>query len=156
MFPVPESAVSVIRDGAPVQISISGLNRTVQGKVTRFSRQLNPQTRTMETEVDVPNDDLSITPGMYGWAELTLEEHKDVLSVPVQALSVGEQTRPCTSSTATAKSRSGRSSSAWKRPTERRSSAAWKRANSSTSATAARSGSVRPVQAKILPSSQTG
>ncbi len=90
MFPVPESAVSVIRDGAAVQISISGLNRTVQGKVTRFSRQLNPQTRTMETEVDVPNDDLSITPGMYGWAELTLEEHKDVLSVPVQALSVGE------------------------------------------------------------------
>lgn len=90
MFPVPESAVSAIRTDAPVQISISGLNRTVQGKVTRFSRQLNPQTRTMETEVDVPNDDLAITPGMYGWAELTLEERKDVLSVPVQAIAVGE------------------------------------------------------------------
>ena len=90
MFPVPESAVSAIRTGAPVRVSISGLNRTVEGKVTRFSRELNPQTRTMETEVDVPNDDLGITPGMYGWAELTLEEHKDVLSVPVQALSVGE------------------------------------------------------------------
>lgn len=90
MFPVPESAVSAVQEGAPVQIEVSGLNRTVQGKVTRFSRQLNLQTRTMEAEVDLPNDDLSITPGMFGWAELTLEEHKDVLSVPVQALNTGE------------------------------------------------------------------
>ena len=90
MFPVPESAVSAVQADAPVQIEVSGLGRTVQGKVTRFSRQLNLQTRTMEAEVDLPNDDLSITPGMFGWAELTLEEHKDVLSVPVQALNTGE------------------------------------------------------------------
>ncbi|MBE7157312.1 MAG: efflux RND transporter periplasmic adaptor subunit [Rhodospirillales bacterium] len=90
MFPVPESAVAHIQNGAPVQITINGLGRTVQGSVNRFRRQLNPQTRTMETEVDVPNDDLSITPGMFGWAELTLEEHNDALSIPVQALSVGE------------------------------------------------------------------
>ena len=90
MFPVPESAVSAIQNGAPVEIEINGLGRTVKGNVTRFSHQLNPQTRTMEAEVDVPNDDLSITPGMFGWAELTLEEHKDVLCVPVQALVAGE------------------------------------------------------------------
>ena len=90
IFPVPESAVSAIQTGAPVQIEITGLGRTVQGKVTRFSRQLNLQTRTMQAEVDLPNDDLSITPGMFGWAELTLEEHQDVLNVPVQALNTGE------------------------------------------------------------------
>ncbi len=45
----------------------------------------------METEVDIPNPDLGITPGMYGWAELTLEEHKDVLNVPVEAVSSGEE-----------------------------------------------------------------
>ena len=90
MFPVPESAVSVIQNGTPVEIRINGLDRTVKGNVTRFSRQMNTQTRTMEAEVDLPNDDLSITPGMFGWAQLTLEEHKDVLSVPVQAISPGE------------------------------------------------------------------
>jgi multidrug efflux pump subunit AcrA (membrane-fusion protein) len=58
--------------------------------VTRFSRQLNPESRTMETEVDLKNDDLAITPGMYGWATLTLDEHKNVLSVPVEALGGGE------------------------------------------------------------------
>ncbi len=91
IIPVPESAVSIIRDGAAVQLEISGLDgRTVEGTVTRFSRQLDAQTRTMETEVDVPNNGLSITPGMFGWAELTLDERKDVLNVPVQALSAGE------------------------------------------------------------------
>ena len=89
MFPVPESAVSSVQVGKPVQIAVSGLNRNVTGTVTRFSRQLNEQTRTMQTEVDIPNDDLSITPGMYGWAQLTLEEHKDILNLPVQAVAVG-------------------------------------------------------------------
>ena len=90
MFPVPESAVAAVHDGAPVEIRLNGLDRTVAGKVTRYSHQMNPQTRTMETEVDIPNDDLSITPGMFGWAELTLEVHKDVLCVPVQALKAGD------------------------------------------------------------------
>ena len=90
MFPVPESAVGAVHDGTPVEICIDGIDRTVSGKVTRFSHQMNPQTRTMETEVDIPNDDLGITPGMFGWAELTLEEHQDVLCVPVQALKAGD------------------------------------------------------------------
>ena len=86
MFPVPESAAATVQNGIPVKIEVSGLDRTLHGNVTRFARQLNPETRTMETEVDIPNDDLSVTPGMFGWAILTLEEHKDVLSVPVEAV----------------------------------------------------------------------
>ena len=89
-FPVPESAVSTVQNGAPVRIEISGLRRAIQGSVSRFSRELNPQTRTMEVEVDVPNDDGSITPGMFGWAELTLQEHPDAVNIPVQAVATGE------------------------------------------------------------------
>jgi RND family efflux transporter MFP subunit len=89
-FPVPESAVASVKEGVPVGIEVSGLDRTLQGTVTRFSKQLDPETRTMETEVDIPNPDLGITPGMYGWAELTIEERKDVLNVPVEAVSSGE------------------------------------------------------------------
>jgi RND family efflux transporter MFP subunit len=90
MFPVPESAIGAIKEGVPVTIQVSGLNRTVKGNVTRYARQLNPESRTMETEVDLKNEDLSITPGMYGWATLTLEERKGVLSVPVEAMGGGE------------------------------------------------------------------
>lgn len=91
MFPVPESAVATVQDGVQVRIEVSGLDRTLHGAVTRFSRQLNPETRTMETEVDIPNPDLSITPGMFGWADLTIDEHKDVLNVPVEAISSGDE-----------------------------------------------------------------
>jgi RND family efflux transporter MFP subunit len=90
-FPVPESAVASVKVGAPVEIEVSGLDRSLQGTVTRFARQLDPDTRTMETEVDIPNPDLAITPGMYGWADLTVETRKDVLNVPVEAISSGEQ-----------------------------------------------------------------
>ena len=62
-FPVPESVVGSVQDGVPVKIEVSGLHRTLDGNVTRFARQLNPDTRTMETEVDIHNDDLGITPG---------------------------------------------------------------------------------------------
>jgi multidrug efflux pump subunit AcrA (membrane-fusion protein) len=40
----------------------------------------------METEVDLPNPDLTITAGMFGVATLLLEQHRDALAVPVQAL----------------------------------------------------------------------
>ena len=89
LFPVPESAVAAVRQGVPVKIDVSGLGRTLEGKVTRFSRHLDPETRTMETEVDLPNADLSITPGMYGWVELTVEQRNDVLNVPVEAIAPG-------------------------------------------------------------------
>lgn len=90
MFPVPETAVTSVKEGVPVTIQVSGLNKTLQGYVTRFARQLNPESRSMETEVDLKNDDLAITPGMYGWATLTLDERKNVLSIPVEALGGGE------------------------------------------------------------------
>ena len=52
----------------------------------RFTRSVSLDTRTMETEIDVENKDLSLMPGMY--ADTTIEvEHKDnALAVPVQAV----------------------------------------------------------------------
>ena len=41
-------------------------------KIVRFTRDVNFETRTMETEVDVQNRDLSISPGMYANTMLRL------------------------------------------------------------------------------------
>jgi multidrug efflux pump subunit AcrA (membrane-fusion protein) len=40
----------------------------------------------METEIDVNNTDLSLTPGMYADTTIELEHKEDALSVPVQAV----------------------------------------------------------------------
>ena len=86
-IPVPESEVSLIRVGMPVAVSVASLNRTYDGKVVRFARQLDTATRTMMTEIDVPNPQLELVPGMYATATITLQSKPGVLTVPIQAVS---------------------------------------------------------------------
>jgi RND family efflux transporter MFP subunit len=83
---VPESAVSRIHVGAPVDVKVQALGRTFDGKVARFAEKLNSDTRTMETEVDVPNPKLELVPGMYAYASITTEAAHGVLTAPVQAV----------------------------------------------------------------------
>jgi len=87
---VPESAVAHVRIGAPVEIRVDALRRTLTGAVARFSDKVNPDTRTMETEVDVANPDRTLVPGMYANASLALAGAKGVLAIPVQALDRSE------------------------------------------------------------------
>jgi RND family efflux transporter MFP subunit len=54
---------------------------------------VNFETRTMETEVDVDNKDLSISPGMYANAEMQLGRVDNVITVPVEALVLKEKQR---------------------------------------------------------------
>ena len=51
-----------------------------------FTRDVNLATRTMETEIDVENKDLSLTPGEYANTTIELERHNNVLTIPVQAV----------------------------------------------------------------------
>jgi RND family efflux transporter MFP subunit len=83
---VPESAVSRIHIGAPVNVKVASLGRSFEGRVARFSGRLNPDTRTMEAEVDVPNPALELVPGMYAYASITTEAAHDVVVAPVQAI----------------------------------------------------------------------
>jgi RND family efflux transporter MFP subunit len=83
---VPESVVAQIHLGAPVAVKVQALNRNFQGKVARFADKLNLDTRTMETEVDVPNPKLELVPGMYAYAQITTDQAHDVVVVPIQAL----------------------------------------------------------------------
>jgi RND family efflux transporter MFP subunit len=92
-LPVPEDAVEFVHEGATVTVNVDAVHRAFEGKVVRFTRNLNPATRTMETEIDVPNKDLSLTPGMYANTKIELERHDRVLTIPVEAvLRNGNQT----------------------------------------------------------------
>jgi RND family efflux transporter MFP subunit len=93
VIPVPESYVRYIRIGDPVRVRVPSLNRIFPGKVARFSVDVRADTRTMHTEVDVPNPQRVLLPGLYAEAELGLEQKQNVPSVPVQALNhEGNQT----------------------------------------------------------------
>ena len=88
VIPVPESSVRYIRVGDPVEVRVPSLNRTVPGKVTRFSVDVREDTRTMHTEVDVSNPDRILIPGVYAEATLTLEKKTNVYVLPLQAVTI--------------------------------------------------------------------
>jgi RND family efflux transporter MFP subunit len=85
-MPVPESDVPYIQVGGDVQVKVNATGRTFTGKIIRFSRALDTNTRTMLTEVDVPNHDLSLNPGMYAETTIQLLQKNDALILPAQAV----------------------------------------------------------------------
>lgn len=94
VIPVPESYVPYIKIGDPVDVRVPSLDKHFPGKLARISYELRDSTRTLHTEVDVPNPRGELLPGVYAEATLTLNRSSDVLAVPLQAIErQGEQSR---------------------------------------------------------------
>ncbi len=72
--------------GETISVDVSGLHRTFPGKIVRFSDQIDTQTRTMHTEVEVPNPRYELVPGMYASVQIPLHTVQNVLTLPVQAV----------------------------------------------------------------------
>jgi len=85
-LPVPEALASFVKVGAPAEISVGALHRSFSGTVTRTTGALDPATRSMQVEVDVPNKDHTLAPGMYAQVTLDIKRAGDALAVPVQAV----------------------------------------------------------------------
>jgi RND family efflux transporter MFP subunit len=86
VIPVPASAVPDIRIGSPVEVRVPILNKTIRGRVARFADQIDLSTRTMHTEIDIPNPTLELVPGTYAEALITLNQRQNALAVPIQAI----------------------------------------------------------------------
>ncbi|HEX3572602.1 MAG TPA: efflux RND transporter periplasmic adaptor subunit [Acidobacteriaceae bacterium] len=85
-LPVPESIAPYVRVGDPASVRVDAIAKTFQGKVTRSAGALDPSTRTMQVEIDAPNKDGQLTPGMYAEVTLDVAHSAESLTVPVQAI----------------------------------------------------------------------
>lgn len=86
VLPVPESAAGLIRVGASLEVRIPTLGRAFQGRVARTTDKVDTASRTMLAEVDVPNPDDELMPGMYAEVDLTLASSAQALAVPLTAV----------------------------------------------------------------------
>jgi RND family efflux transporter MFP subunit len=86
VLPIPESIAGTIRPGDPVKVHVQALNEDSIGKVTRFADSLDPQTRTMHTEIDFQNPDGRLLPGMYVEATVPQMQKQNVLTLPLEAV----------------------------------------------------------------------
>ncbi len=84
---VPQrAAADLMRDRVPVEIQTpGGEGHVYPGTVTRTSDAINAQARTLRVEVDIPNAQQALVPGMYVRVAFGLEP-KGLVQVPAAAL----------------------------------------------------------------------
>ena len=84
---VPQNIAPFIRNGDAATITAAGYpGRKFTGTITRHPDALSPDTRTMLVEVDLPNEDEALYPGMYATAEFTVAMGTGAPMVPDDAL----------------------------------------------------------------------
>ncbi|HVA79678.1 MAG TPA: efflux RND transporter periplasmic adaptor subunit, partial [Candidatus Binataceae bacterium] len=84
---VPQSVALFIRNGDQATIRVNEYpQRRFVGAITRHPEALAPDSRTMLVEVDLPNTDLALYPGMYGTCEFVVSVPAGAPLIPDEAL----------------------------------------------------------------------
>ncbi len=82
-----EKDIPRITVGKKAQITVDAFpGRAFEGTVTRFSEAVDLSTRTMAVEIDIPNPDHLLKPGMFANVLLIVDQHPNATTVPTQAL----------------------------------------------------------------------
>jgi RND family efflux transporter MFP subunit len=91
-FPVSVEYVKDIRVGDQIMVQVDSLGKKMfAGTITRFTDKVDEDTRTMMVEIQVPNPDLTLVPGMYATVMIKVEKRDDALAVPILAVSGGKE-----------------------------------------------------------------
>ncbi|HYA18151.1 MAG TPA: efflux RND transporter periplasmic adaptor subunit, partial [Bryobacteraceae bacterium] len=87
---VPQASAPGIRAGMPARVVVNEFpGRNFAGKVTRTAGSLDPNSRTLLTQIDVPNEDRKLLPGMYATVYLQIHRDAPPLLVPGDSLIAG-------------------------------------------------------------------
>ncbi len=87
---VPESSALAIHPGTHAEVKLyDAAESTIKGTVTRIAKALDPSTRTMRVEIDLPNSDGKLQPGTYARVTFTIESSKKGAAGPHSLLDHG-------------------------------------------------------------------
>lgn len=84
--PVPTQDIANIKIGQPVQLKIEGVAQMVSGKVSRINPGTVAGSRSIMTYIQIANQDGALRAGMFGEAQLVIEQKSGVLIVPQTAV----------------------------------------------------------------------
>jgi membrane fusion protein, multidrug efflux system len=91
---VLENQAPLVHVGQTAEITVDALPaRKFSGTVTRVPPALDPNTRTLECEIVIPNPKAELKPGMYGRASLTVATHPAAVVLPVEAVVTDDKER---------------------------------------------------------------
>jgi RND family efflux transporter MFP subunit len=84
---IPDRDVPFTDVGDLAEVEIDSLpSQKFPGKVSRKAESLDPQTRLMRVEIDLPNPTGKLKQGMYGHVSIILDRERDLMSVPTSCL----------------------------------------------------------------------
>jgi RND family efflux transporter MFP subunit len=84
---VPQDAAFGVAPGVDAIVRVPELpNRQFPGKVTRIADALHSGTRTLLTEIDIPNPDGALSPGIYCSVELKIPRKTPSFIIPAEAV----------------------------------------------------------------------
>jgi RND family efflux transporter MFP subunit len=90
-FPVSVDDVKDIKQGDPVDVSIDSLGgKTFSGTITRYTDRVDDVTRTMTVEMELPNPNLEVIPGMYATVILKVDRRQNAVALPTEAIPPGK------------------------------------------------------------------
>lgn len=92
---VPEAEAGLVHAGSPARVRIQALrDLEIEAKVVRTSWALDPGNRTLRAEVEMPNADGKLRPGMYAYAAIRVE-HPPAWTVPTAAIHKSDESPYC-------------------------------------------------------------
>jgi RND family efflux transporter MFP subunit len=84
---VPEIYASYVKDGATADVTLDAFpNQVFTGTVARNSEAIDPNSRTLNVEVDVNNPSGRLLPGAYAFVHLKLPASARALTIPTNTL----------------------------------------------------------------------
>ena len=84
---LPQDVASAVVVGSPAKVTVRELTgQSFDGKVARTAGALDPVTRTLNTEIRLPNPDGKLLAGMYAEVALSLSAPRQVYEIPATAL----------------------------------------------------------------------
>lgn len=91
MVNVVERDVRLVKVGLEAELSVDAYpDRAFHGRVQRVVNAVDPKNRTMLVEVDIPNADGALKPGMFGRVAITVDTHRGALVALAKSLIVTE------------------------------------------------------------------
>jgi RND family efflux transporter MFP subunit len=86
---VPQTHSRLITPGESAAVSVREIpNKTFNAKIVRTARAIDPASRTLRVELQIPNADGELFPGMYAEVKFTLPQDPHTLIIPGNAVSV--------------------------------------------------------------------
>jgi membrane fusion protein, multidrug efflux system len=83
---VPEREAGLVRIGQSVDLSVEGGANKYQGRVARLSPAIAENNRTLMIEAEVPNQQGALRPGSFAKADIVVESHQRVVTVPLNTI----------------------------------------------------------------------